>query len=418
MLTRIPQPVRRIVARTAARAAVGVVAVQATTIAGLVGYDAVKKHYRKSRSGFPKPGHYGADVAGSDMEVFTYGAELYDDMIASIDAAQRTVYLETYLWKGDEYGRRFRDALNRAGARGVDVKVIYDGVGNMVVDPRFYRFGPGVQAYRFPVVRPRLLVTPLRASGLTHRKLLIVDDQYSYIGGYNLGSTYATEWRDTHLKIFGADSWQLRQAFVATWNTIAARKFEQIERLNPTEWESRVRVLTNMPVRRVYPIRNMYLQAIDQASRSIFISTAYFIPDQQILDALIRARHRGVDVRLMFPAESNHVVADWASRGFYSQLLREDITVLQYQHAMIHAKTATIDGIWSTIGTANIDRLSLSFNYEVNIEIVDRDLAAVMERIFEFDSDNCHRVTKQEWDERHPLAWVGEAALAPFRPLL
>lgn len=418
MLRRIPEPLRRVITRTAAHAVVGAVALQAATIASLVGYDAVKKHYRKARSGFPRPGHYGADVAGSDMEVFTFGAELYDDMIAAIDAAERTVYLETYLWKGDDYGRRFRDALNRAGARGVDVKVIYDGVGNLVVDPRFYRFGPGVQAFRFPVIRPQLLVTPLRSSGLTHRKLLIVDDEHSYIGGYNLGSTYATEWRDTHLKISGVDTWLLRQTFVSTWNMIAAKRFEPIERLNPVEWESRLRVLSNMPMRRVYPIRNMYLQAIDQASDHIYISTAYFIPDQQILDALIRAQNRGVDVRLMFPADSNHVLADWASRGFFSQLLREGITVLLYKDAMIHAKTATIDGAWSTIGTANIDRLSLGFNYEVNIEIVDHDLAAVMERVFEFDSDNCHRLTKQEWDARHPLAWVGEMALAPFRPLL
>ena len=420
MLGRIPQPLRRAITTTATRAAVGVVGVQFATIATLVGYDAVKKRGRKTRSGFPKPGHYAADVAGSDMDVFTFGAELYDDMIAAIDAAERTVYLETYLWKSDDYGKRFLDALNRAGARGVDVKVMYDGVGNMVVDPRFYRFGPGVEHYRFPVVRPQLLVTPLSSSGLTHRKLLIVDDEYSYVGGYNLGSTYATEWRDTHLKISGADSWLLRQAFVSSWNSIAVRRggCEPIARLDPVEWESRIRVLTNMPVRRVYPIRNMYLQAIDQAAKSIYISTAYFIPDQQILDALIRARNRGVDVRLMFPMDSNHVLADWASRGFYAQLLREGITVLLYKDAMIHAKTATIDGVWSTIGTANIDRLSLSFNYEVNIEIVDHDLAAVMERIFEFDSENCWRITKQEWDERHPLAWMGEWALAPLRPLL
>lgn len=418
MLTKIPAPVRRFVTRTATRVAVGAVAVQASTIVGLVGYDMAKKRGRKTRSGFPKPGSYAADVASSAIQVHTYGADLYADMIAGIDSAERTVYLETYLWKSDEWGQAFLDALNRAGARGVDVKVVYDGVGNLVVKPSFYRFGPGVQAFRFPVVRPQLLVTPLRASGLTHRKLLIIDDEIAYLGGYNLGSTYATEWRDTHIKVTGPDSWVLRQAFVTNWNILTVRRFDPIARVDPPEWDSRIRVLSNTPVRRVYPIRNMYLQAIDRAAHHIYISTAYFIPDQQILDGLIRAQRRGVDVRIIVPADSNHVLADWASRGFYSQLLREGITVLLYKDAMIHAKTATIDGVWSTVGTANIDRLSLSFNYEVNTEIIDHDLAAVMERIFEFDTFNCHHLTREEWDERHPLAWVGEAALAPLRPLL
>lgn len=419
MIGQIPLPaINRFVRSTVAHAAVGAVAVQATTVVGLLGYDVVKKRRRAARSGFPKPGNYGADVASSSVDVFTYGADLYEEIIATIDAAERTVYLETYLWKSDEHGQRFLDALNRAGARGVDVKVMYDGVGNMVVDPRFYRFGPGVQAYRFPVVRPQLIVTPLRSSGLTHRKLLIVDDEHAFIGGYNLGSTYATEWRDTHIKVTGPDSWPLRQAFVTVWNTVAVKPHTPIERLDPPAWESRVRVLSNTPVRRVYPIRNMYLQAIDRAAHHIYISTAYFIPDQQILDGLIRAQLRGVDVRIMVPAESNHILADWASRGFYSELLRAGVTVLLYKDAMIHAKTATIDGVWSTVGTANIDRLSLSFNYEVNIEIVDHDFAAVMERIHDFDGDNCHRLTQEEWEERHPLAWVGEIALAPLRPLL
>lgn len=222
---------------------------------------------------------------------------------------------------------------------------------------------------------------------------------------------------DTHLKVTGPDSWVLRQSFVTVWNTVAARE-DQIPRMDPPEWDSRVRCWSNLPMRRVYPIRGMYLQAIDRAKDHIYISTPYFIPDHQILDALIRAQGRGVDVRIMVPMDSNHVLADWGSRGFYVTMLKAGVTLLLYKGAMIHAKTATIDGVWSTVGTANIDRLSLSFNYEVNLEIIDNDLAAVMERVFEVDSSNSHRLTLDEWQTRHPLAWVGETALAPLRPLL
>lgn len=417
MRARETTSLRSFVRKAVVRSAVGLVAAQATTIGGLVAYDALTKKQRKTRSGFPKPGRYGTDVANSDVDVFTFGADLYDDMLARIDDATQNVYLESFIWKGDEYGHKFLEAINRAAARGVDVRVVYDGFGNLVVPSDFYQFHPAVKVYRFPVFRPRLLITPLRASGFTHRKLLIVDDQVGYIGGYNLGSTYATEWRDTHLRVTGPDSWVLRQSFVTVWNTVAGRE-DLIPRMDPPEWDSRVRCWSNLPMRRVYPIRGMYMQAIDRAKDHIYISTPYFIPDQQILDALIRAQERGVDVRIMVPADSNHVLADWGSRGFYVTLLKAGVTLLLYKNAMIHAKTATIDGVWSTVGTANIDRLSLSFNYEVNLEIIDNDLAAVMERVFEVDSTNSHRLTLEEWEARHPLAWVAEMALAPIRPLL
>lgn len=408
---------RDFVRKAVVRTAVGFVGFQAATIGGLMGYDALTKKRRKVRSGFPKPGHYGTDVANSEVDIFTFGADLFNDMLEQINNAKHSVFLESFIWKGDEYGRKFLDAVNQAAARGVDVRVIYDGFGNLVVPRRFYQFHPDVQVYRFPVVRPQLIITPLRSSGFTHRKLLIVDDRTAYIGGYNLGSTYATEWRDTHLRVNGPDSWVLRQSFVTVWNTLADDE-SQIPHMDPPEWDSRVRCWSNLPMRRVYPIRGMYLQAIDRAKDHIYISTPYFIPDHQILEALIRAQARGVDVRIMVPMESNHVLADWGSRGFYVTLLKAGVTLLLYKDAMIHAKTATIDGVWSTVGTANIDRLSLSFNYEVNLEILDRDLAAVMERVFEVDSSNADKLTLEQWQARHPLAWVAEAALAPLRPLL
>ena len=143
----------------------------------------------------------------------------------------------------------------------------------------------------------------------------------------------------------------------------------------------------------VYPIRGMYLEAIDRASHHIYLTHAYLIPDTDMLSALIRAARRGVDVRIIIPAESNHIVADWLSRGFYGQLLRGGVRLLLYQGAMVHAKTATIDGQWSTIGTANIDRLSLLGNYEINMEVFNADVARQMEEIFAIDSTNTVELT-------------------------
>src|SRR5690606_33026034 len=132
----------------------------------------------------------------------------------------------------------------------------------------------------------------------------------------------------------------------------------------------------------MFPIRAMYLEAINRAQHHVWMTHAYFIPDQDFVDSLLAAAARGVDVRLLVPAKSNHVVADWLSRGYYSQLLAAGIRIFRYSGAMVHAKTATIDGNWSTIGTANIDRLSMTGNYEVNVEFIDPAMAAAMERIF------------------------------------
>jgi cardiolipin synthase len=145
---------------------------------------------------------------------------------------------------------------------------------------------------------------------------------------------------------------------------------------------------------------------------------AYFIPDQDILTGLVRAARRSVDVRIIIPAESNHIVADWLSRGFYSQLLRNGIRLFLYQGAMVHAKTATIDGQWSTIGTANIDRISLLGNYEINMEVFNPAVAQQMEEVFAIDSSNTIELTLNDWQRRHAMVKFSETVLSPLRPLL
>ena len=415
----------------AVRSVVGLVAVQAAVVATLVITDAIQRRSRIRRTGFPRPGTFEAAVTGSRTTTYTYGEDLYRNMLAAIEAAERRVLLETYLWKDDEVGRAFRDALNAAAARGVEVYVVYDGFGNLVVPRSFYRFHADVHVFRFPaLVHPDLLLSPLRASGVTHRKLLVVDGEVGFVGGYNIGSLYATQWRDTHVRVTGPAVYELGHSFAQVWNHLATRNsfarvwnsrataHPELSPMNPASWISPVRAINNIPADLVYPIRSVYLDAIARAQDHIHLTTAYFIPDQRILTALIEAARRGVDVRIVVPEKSNHIVADWLSRGFYTTLLRENITVLLYRHAMIHAKTATIDGQWSTVGTANIDRLSLRFNYETNLEILDGDFAADMEEIFAADSENCRQVDLEEWSRRHPAARFAEAVLVPLRPLL
>ncbi|WP_460789488.1 phospholipase D-like domain-containing protein [Nocardioides maradonensis] len=384
----------------------------------------VDSYRRRGKRPKPFPTRPPGSVAVGDGSVttYTYGLDLYDDMLAAIDAAERQILFETYIWKGDETGERFKRALVAAADRGVDVYLIYDAFANLVVSPHFQRFPPHVKVLRYPVYAAGWRFFDLRRYGRDHRKVLVVDEEVGFIGGYNIGSAYETEWRDTHMRITGPAVWDLKRAFADFWNLNRRRRLRASERPllleTASTWEPRVRFQRNVPRLWMFPIRGMYLEAINRASRNIWLTTAYFLPDQDFVDALKAAAGRGVDVRLLVPLKSNHVVADWISRGYYGQLLAAGVRILRYRDAMIHAKTATVDGNWCTVGTANIDRLSLQGNYEINIEVIDSRLAAELEEVFRVDESNCLELTMGEWEARDLHRRFTELVLSPLRPLL
>jgi cardiolipin synthase len=371
---------------------------------------------------FPTRAPSTVPVGDGSVTTYTYGADLYADMLAAIESAERQILFETYIWKGDATGERFKRALIEAADRGVDVYLIYDAFANLVVSPSFQRFPPHVKVLRYPVYAAGWRFFDLRRYGRDHRKLLVIDDAVGFVGGYNIGAAYETEWRDTHTRITGPAVWDLKRAFADFWNLNRRRRLRASERPllleTASTWEPRIRFQRNVPRLWMFPVRSMYLEAINRASKNIWLTTAYFLPDQDFVDALKDAARRGVDVRLILPLKSNHVVADWISRGYFGQLLASGVRILRYKDAMIHAKTATVDGNWSTVGTANIDRLSLQGNYEINIEVIDSSLAAELEEVFEVDMSNCLELTSGEWEARDLHRRFTEALLQPLRPLL
>jgi cardiolipin synthase len=378
------------------RVALAVVAAQAVTAGALIAVDSWRKRMRPREATFPRTEAADLPLGESTVTVYTYGTALYEDMLASIEGAQERVLFESFIVKDDEVGQRFKTALIAAAERGVEVFVIYDVFANLVVRRAFFDFPPSVNVVRYPALKPGMLLLDVRKSGRDHRKLLVVDGEIGFVGGYNIGSAYATQWRDTHLRVRGPSAWELENAFIDFWNQHRAP----------------------VPSQLIYPIRGMYLEAIDRASEHISITQPYFIPDRTMVRALLAAARRGVDVRVLVPAASNHVITDWLSRGFYAAFLRGGVTIWRFERAMIHAKTMTVDGRWSTIGTANIDRLSLTGNYEVNVEIFDRGVAQHLERVFATDLSNASQLTTAEWERRGTLAKLTEQLLAPLRPLL
>ena len=381
----------------------------------------VDSYRRRGKRSSPFPTSRPGEVAIGDggVKTYTYGQDLYDDMLAAIGEARQQILFESYIWKGDEVGARFKQALHDAAGRGVEVYAIYDSFANLVVSPLFKRFGPRLRVLEYPVYNAGWRFFDLRRYGRDHRKILVVDDTVGFVGGYNVGTAYATEWRDTHVRITGPGVWDLKRAFADFWN-LNRRRYDGRPLLleAAADWEPRIRVHRNVPRLWMFPIRAMYLEAINRAYSHIYMTHAYFIPDSDFVETLGAAARRGVDVRLLVPATSNHVVADWLSRGYYGQLLASGVRIFLYQGAMMHAKTATIDGRWSTVGTANIDRLSMTGNYEVNVEFIDPDMAAEMERIFETDLSNARELRRAEWEARGVHKKFTELVLAPLRPFL
>jgi cardiolipin synthase len=356
------------------------------------------------------------------VTTYTFGRDLFEDMLAAIEGAKRQILFETYIWKGDEIGERFKAALAAAADRGVEVYCIYDGFANLVVSPIFKQFPSSMKVLRYPVYAAGWRFFDLRGYGRDHRKILVVDDDLGFVGGYNIGSAYESEWRDTHVRITGPGVWDLKRAFADFWNLNRRRRLRSSERPllleTASTWEPRIRFHRNVPRLWMFPIRSMYIEAINRASRNVWMTSAYFLPDADFVDAMRHAARRGVDVRLLVPHKSNHIVADWISRGYFSQLLDSGVRIFRYRDAMVHAKTATIDGTWSTVGTANIDRLSLTGNYEINVEVIDEALAKTLEEIWTTDEGNSLELTSHEWEARDLHRKFTEFVLAPLRPLL
>ncbi len=395
--------------------------VQLALAVGMSLVDSYRRRGKKPKP-FPVAAPQTVTIGDGSVTTYTYGKDLYADMLASIEGAKRQILFETYIWKGDETGERFKRALADAADRGVEVYCIYDGFANLVVSPVFKRFPANMKVLRYPVYSAGWRFFDLRRYGRDHRKILVVDDDTGFVGGYNVGSSYETEWRDTHFRITGAGVWDLKRAFADFWNLNRRRRLRTSERPllleTASTWEPRIRFQRNVPRLWMFPIRAMYLEAINRASKNVWITTAYFLPDQDFVDAMKDAARRGVDVRLLLPLKSNHIVADWISRGYFAQLLDAGVRVLRYRDAMVHAKTATVDGTWSTVGTANIDRLSLQGNYEINVEVIDESLAKTLEEIFTLDESNCLPLTRNEWEARDLHRKFTEFVLAPLRPLL
>jgi len=400
--------------RLVGKVILGLLTLQVLTAAVLLVIAALGKR-RKHEVSFPHQPIEEVQVGENSLKLYAYGRDLFDAMLEAIDAAQESIYLETYIWKDDAVGKEFQARLARKAEEGVAVYAIFDSFGNLVV-PRTFKssFHPAIHVLEYRAIRRPWQMLDPRRYALDHRKLLIVDGITSFIGGYNLGALYATQWRDTHLSLRGPGATELARAFIGFWNRFCPAD-EQITQRYHHQFDALITVSQNEAMRASFPIRDMYIAAIDEAEQSILLTTAYFVPDHMLLDALKDAARRGVDVRVLIPWNSNHVVANWITHSYFTDCLQGGIRIFGYRYTMLHAKTCTIDGQWSTVGTCNLDRLSLVGNYEINVAIYSAEFAGQMSALFAEDTAEKFELTMEQWEGRPWYIKVSERILAPLR---
>jgi cardiolipin synthase len=360
--------------------------------------------------------------AGNKVTLLFDGPATMKEMMAAARAATTSINLETYIFDHDGVGGEFADLLIEKQQQGVTVNVLYDAVGTLSVPQAFFdrMRAAGVHLVAFNPVNPAARKGKWEINNRDHRKLMIVDGKIAFTGGINISSTYANSslfrskqraaqtadeskigWRDTHVKIEGPAVSALQWSFVNNWVRQDAGDLPEQDYF-PTLYaagDKLVRVLASDPGAG-FEIYKSLLLAINEAKKSVHITAAYFVPDQQTVDALAAAARRGVDVKLVLPGVSDHGLVFHAGRNFYEPLLAAGVKIYQLQVAVLHAKTAVIDGAWSTIGSANIDRRSFLHNYELNVVVVDPGFGADMESAFNEDLRDSKEITHAAWQHR------------------
>ena len=360
-------------------------------------------------------------IAGNKVTLLFDGPATMREMMAAASNAKSTINLETYIFDQDEVGLQFADVLIQKQKQGVTVNVLYDAVGTIGTPQAFFdrMKEAGISLIAFNPVNPAARIGKWELNNRDHRKLMVVDGRIAFTGGINISSTYANSsffrskrtpgatdskqvgWRDTHIKIEGPAVAALQWTFIDAWVSQDAGDLPEREyfpRLTPVG-DKIVRVLATDPARDS-EIYKAFILAIQEAKTSVNITSAYFVPDRQFIDALCEAAQRGVDVKLVLPGVTDHGLVFHAGRAFYDELLSKGVRIFQLQVAVLHAKTAVIDGTWSTVGSANIDRRSFLHNYELNVMILDPGFGRDMESAFAEDLRDSKEVTLEQWRNR------------------
>ena len=361
----------------------------------------------------------------NEVELLFNGENKFAELIKCLESATNHIHIEYYIIDNDEIGGQIANILAKKAREGVEVRFIYDDVGTSHLHKSFKKLfdDAGVEHYPFmPVYIPQLS----RANYRDHRKIAIIDGKCSFVGGINIADRYINKagtrkWRDVHLKITGEAVYSLQIVFMLNWYFVSNKNiaftstyFPEFE-VKPTKY---VQIAASGPDSDWASIMQAFFVSISTAKSQVLISTPYFIPNEPILTAICTAALGGVDVQIIFPYKGDSPVVHAASMSYMKEVLEAGVKVFLYSDGFSHSKTIVVDGILSSVGTANMDFRSFDQNFEVNAFIYDESIASQLIDQFEEDKNHCIPLHLSRWQQRPIRRRLAESSSRLLAPLL
>jgi cardiolipin synthase len=352
---------------------------------------------------------------GNQVTLLEDGPATYRAMLSAIAAARHHIHMETYIFDNDDTGKQFAAALIARRKAGVQVRLIYDSLGSSSTPKEFFQ---ELEAGGVEVVAFNPLITGVTdINHRDHRKLTIVDGAMAFLGGINISGVYSQgssaaardapfekrPWRDTQVRVEGPVVADLQRAFLEQWESQKKDKpgdkafFPALQ----AKGKQIVRVIATKPSKEGLNAAYVTLiSAIQSAEKEVSITNAYFVPHPQLRASLIDAGRRGVNVRLILPSRSDHWLVFNAGRAYYEELLEAGVKIYERNNRMLHSKSASVDGVWSTVGSTNLDWRSLVYNDELNAVVLSPEFAGQVNALFEKDLALSEEITAEAWRHR------------------
>lgn len=365
----------------------------------------------------------------NDIRIFTDGREKFQTLLSEMDHARNYIHVQYYIIKNDELWKEIEEVLVRKARQGVEVRVLFDSMGCRGMRhsdwARLEKAGIKTAEF-FPALLGKL---QLRVNYRNHRKIVVIDGRIGFVGGFNVGREYIGKdkkfgyWRDTHVCIEGSAVTSLAMRFVLDWNYAARENLFLEDRLFelPTyvrNGRDPVQIISSGPDSKSQEIRNNYLRLIHMARKNIYIQTPYFIPDDDIRDALEIATKSGIDVRIMIPCKPDHPFVYWATYSYLGEMVEAGARCYTYDNGFLHAKCMCVDGLVTCMGTANMDIRSFSLNFEVNAVIYSARTTGRLMEAFENDIAKSTLITRKKYEQRDFVIRIKEQFCRLLSPVL
>ena len=365
-------------------------------------------------------------LEGNNVKIMTDFRTMSDRLVADIESARHHINMLFFKFEDDAAGRRIADALIRKAEEGVQVRLIYDEAGNLMVPRKFYRKlrRHGIQVRGF--IRIFLPILSRDYNSRNHRKVVVIDGKTGYMGGMNIAQRYADGlkwgiWRDTHIRITGPAVSELQTSFLTDWKFTKGDDpdLDAMYPYNPPCGNTLMQIVTGGSMDKWNVMMQAYMTAIASAKSHAYLQSPYFIPPEPIMKALQNAALGGVDVRVMIPYRGDKgILPPWASRSYIKEALNAGIKIYLYRKGYMHAKTMTIDDSFVTIGSTNIDFRGFEQDFEINAFMYDEDLARKQHEIFLEDQKDAELIDPLVWDKRPIVDKAKESIARIFSQVL